>query len=131
MWLLQIDSFSNWLKVMEMTDTSAIATISKLKQIFAAQGLPEQIMSDVGLQFIASEFKEYCGSRGILHTTTAPYHPLRSNGEVERLVETFKSSLILLQERKFKIILPIFLLDIKLPLIQSQVCLNLACCSLV
>ena len=91
MWLLLIDSFSKWPEVLEMTDTSATATISKLKQIFAAQGLPEQIVSDNGPQFIASEFNDYCSSRGILHTTTAPYHP-RSNGEVERLVETFKNS---------------------------------------
>ena len=74
-----------------MTDTSATATISQLKQIFAAQGLLEQIVSDNRPPFTACEFNDYCSSRGILHTTTAPYHT-RSNGEVERLVETFKNS---------------------------------------
>ena len=87
MWLLLIDSFSKWPEVLEMTT----APISKLKQIFTAQGLPEQIVSENGLQFTASEFNDYCSLCGILYTTTAPYHP-RSNAEVVRLVETFKNS---------------------------------------
>ena len=91
MWLLLIDSFSKWPEVVEMNDTNATSTINKLKHIFASHGLPEQIVSDNGPQFTAKDFKDYCSSCGILHKTTAPYHP-RSNGEVERLVETFKNS---------------------------------------
>ena len=59
--------------------------------IFASHGLPEQIVSDNSLQFTVKEFKDYRSSCSILHKTTAPYHP-RLNGEVERLVETFKNS---------------------------------------
>ena len=92
MWLLLIDAFSKWPEIHEMRATTAKATIDKLKHIFAAQGLPEHIISDNGPQFIANEFAQYCNSRGIAHTTTPPYHP-RSNGEVERLVETFKNSI--------------------------------------
>jgi len=119
MLLLLTDSFNNWPEVMKMTDTSATATISKLKQIFATQGLPEQIMLDDGPQFIASEFfKECCSSCGILHTTTAPYHPPRSR----KTCDIFKSSVkkanpTLFKRGSSKIVLPIFLLDIELPLI--------------
>ena len=92
MWLLLIDAFSKWPEIHEMNSTTAEATISKLKQIFAAQGRPERIISDNGPQFTASQFDEFCKFRGIVHSTIAPYHP-RSNGEVERLVETFKTSI--------------------------------------
>ena len=92
MWLLLIDAFSKWPEIHEMKSTTAEATISKLKHIFAAQGLPERIVSDNGPQFAASEFQQFCNSRGIVHSTIAPYHP-RSYGEVERLVATFKNSI--------------------------------------
>ena len=36
MWLLLIDAFSKWPEIHEMNSTTAEATISKLKQIFAA-----------------------------------------------------------------------------------------------
>ena len=92
MWLLMIDAFSKWPEIHEMRATTAEATIFKLKQIFAAHGLPERIISDNGPQFTANQFEEFCRFRGIVHSTIAPYHP-RSNGEVERLVETFKTSI--------------------------------------
>ena len=48
-------------------------------------------MTDNGPQFVADKFQQFCLSRGIQHTTTAPYHP-RSNGEAESLVQTFKAA---------------------------------------
>ena len=59
MWLLLIDAFSKWPEIHEMKSTTAEATISKLKQIFAAQGLPERIISDNGPQFTASSFANF------------------------------------------------------------------------
>ena len=91
MWLLLIDAFSKWPEIHEMKATTAEATILKLKHIFASLGLPESIISDNGPQFTASQFEKFCESQGIVHLTIVPYHP-RSNGEVERLVETFKKS---------------------------------------
>ena len=75
MWLLLIDAFSKWPEIHEMKTTTAEVTIAKLKHIFAVQGLPEQIVSDNGPQFTASKFEDFCNSRGIIHSTIAPYHP--------------------------------------------------------
>ena len=54
--------------------------------------LPRQIVSDNGPQFVATSFQKFCESRGIKHIKTAPYSP-RSNGEAERLVQTFKKAI--------------------------------------
>ena len=70
-----------------MTDTASEATIQQLYKIFAVHGLPEQLSTDNGPQLVSSEFESFCQSRGIQHTTTAPYHPC-SNGKAKRLVET-------------------------------------------
>ena len=74
-----------------MESTTIEAVIKHLQQIFATHSIPHQIVSDNGPQFTGEKFSQFCLSRGIHHTKTAPYHP-RSNGEVERLVQTFKHS---------------------------------------
>ena len=92
MWLLVIDAYSKWPEVYAMSYTTAQATVQQLRKIFATHGLPQMIASDNGPQFVSEEFKRFCCARGIQHNTIAPYHP-RSNGEAERLVETFKQSI--------------------------------------
>jgi len=88
MWLVLIDAYSKWPEIHSMPTTSE-ATILQLCKIFPVHDLPEQIITDNGPQFVSTEFESFCNSRGIRHNTMAPYH-LRSNGEAERLVETFK-----------------------------------------
>ena len=50
------------------------------------------VFTDNGSQFTAEEFKQSCIGNGINHTLTAPYHP-STNGEAERFVQTFKTSM--------------------------------------
>ena len=72
-----------------MKSTTAADTIAVLRCVFASFGLPEQIVSDNGLQFVAHEFAEFLRVNGVKHIHVAPYHP-SSNGAVERLVQSFK-----------------------------------------
>ena len=92
MWFLLIDVYSKWPEIHAMSSTTAQATVQQLRRIFATHGLPQMIVSDNGPQFASEEFEQFCTSRGIQHNTIAPCHPC-SNGEAERLVETFKQSI--------------------------------------
>ena len=60
--------------------------IEKLRDMFSHYGLPDQLVSDNGPQFISNEFSRL---NGIKHSLVAPYHPC-SNGLAERFVQTFK-----------------------------------------
>ena len=92
MYLLVVDSHSKWLEIYEMSSTSTTATIQVFRQVFSVFGLPEQLVSDNGPKFISQEFSTFLRNNGIKHFKSALYHP-STNGAVEKLAQTFKSSL--------------------------------------
>jgi len=87
MFSLVIDAYSKWPEIFLMSTTTSHRTTQTLRSL-----LPDQIVSDNGPQFIAEEFKTFCKSNGIRHTTGAPYHP-STNGAIEYAVQTIKKSL--------------------------------------
>ena len=87
-----VDAHSKWLEVVPMSTTTTEKTLDVLRSMFARYGLPEQLVSDNGPQFVSSEFERFMKENGIKHIRTSPYHPA-SNGEAERFVQTFKHSL--------------------------------------
>lgn len=68
--------------------TTILGPIEELRKLFAAYGLPEQMVSDNGPQFVSDEFERFTKENGIKHVKCAPYHPA-SNGAVERFNQTF------------------------------------------
>ena len=87
-----VDAHSKWHEVFEMTSTTAAKTIGVLRYLFSSHGLPEQVVSDNGPQFISEEFSTFMKSNAIKHIRCAPYHP-SSNGAAERFVQTFKQAM--------------------------------------
>ena len=75
-----------------MSSITATATIRAFRFLFATHGLPEEIISDNGPQFVAQEMKDFLKSNGIRQCLSSPYHPA-SNGEAERAVRTFKEAM--------------------------------------
>lgn len=75
-----------------MKSTTASSTIRVLRNLFSRYGLPMEVVSDNGPQFTADEFAMFLRENGIKHIRSAVKHPA-SNGEVERLVQTFKKAL--------------------------------------
>ena len=67
-------------------------TLGVLRSMCARYGIPEQLVTDNGPQFTASEFELCMTANGVKHIRTSPYHP-SSNGEAERFVRVFKHAL--------------------------------------
>ena len=63
-----------------------------LVDIYSRLGVPEEILSDQGTQFISDFMKEVCRLLGVTQSTTTPYHPMR-NGLVEKFNGTLKKML--------------------------------------
>ena len=87
--LLVVDSYSKWLEVFPMKQTKSLDTIEILRSLFARYGLPLQLVTDNGPQFISEEFKTFLKLNQVKHTLCPPYHPA-SNGLAEKYVQTFK-----------------------------------------
>ncbi|XP_046572027.1 uncharacterized protein K02A2.6-like [Haliotis rubra] len=92
MFMVAVDEYSKWPEVEIMKSTTATATVSVLRQMFARHGIPDNIVTDNGPQFISEEMSSFTKKNGIKHTLSAPYHPA-SNGLAERFVQSFKNSL--------------------------------------
>ena len=90
--LIVVDAHSKWPEVFRMKSITATNTIEKLRQAFAANGLPTEIVSDNGRQFASDEFKQFVKANNIKHIFSPPYHP-STNGEAERFVRTFKRNM--------------------------------------
>ena len=92
-WLLVVDSYSKWPEVIRMRqNTTAPATIRALRSIFSRNGVPCVLVSDQGPQFISDLFEQFTKSNGVSHILCPTYSP-KSNGLVERFVQSFKRAM--------------------------------------
>ena len=92
MFLIAVDAHSKWPEVHVMNTITASKTIDVLRQIFAQFGVVKQIISDNGRTFTSAEFQNFVKNNGIIHKTSAPWHPA-TQGLVERFVQTFKQAM--------------------------------------
>nr|XP_047141340.1 uncharacterized protein K02A2.6-like [Hydra vulgaris] len=113
--LVVVDSFSKWIEVEVVGSTGAKTTIRVLRRLFSTHGLPRVIVSDNGSGFSSEEYKQFLSSNNIKPIYAAPYHPA-SNGQAERMVQTFKNSLKCFQGSDVETQLCLFLFKYRLTL---------------
>ena len=90
--LVIVDSCSRWPEVFILKSTTAAVIINRMKSCFAVHGLPEEIVTDNGPQFVAEEFDLYLREHGITHRRVTPYWP-QANSEVERFNRTLEKAI--------------------------------------
>ena len=92
MFFVAVDAHSKWPEVYEVSNTTAEGTVRILRHIFASHGIPHQLVSDNGPQFVAQVFTDFLKQNGVKHIRCSPYHP-SSNGLAERFIRTFKAAM--------------------------------------
>uniref|UniRef100_A0A8C9SGK0 Gypsy retrotransposon integrase-like protein 1 n=1 Tax=Scleropages formosus TaxID=113540 RepID=A0A8C9SGK0_SCLFO len=85
------DYYSKYPFVKELQSPVTSKSVTNVfKELCGMLGRPDQIRSDNGPQYSATEFTNFCKEWGITHTTSSPHYP-QSNGFIERQVRTVKS----------------------------------------
>ena len=75
---------SKWPEAIPLKSETARAVASGMVEIFARTGIPLQLLTDQGSQFLGSLVSHLCRDLRIDQLKTAPYHP-ECNGVVERM----------------------------------------------
>ena len=85
-----MDYFTKWPEAFAIPDQKA-TTIAKLfvEQIICRHGVPEELLSDRGANFLSTLIQEICCVLGVKKLNTSGYHP-----QTDGLVEKFNSTLI-------------------------------------
>ena len=92
-YLVIADRLSSWTEVFKCTSGSpqsgANGLIECLRNVFMRFGVPVEVSSDGGPEFVATKTKEFFKTWGINHRLSSAYHP-QSNGRAEVAVKTAK-----------------------------------------
>ena len=83
------DYYSKYPIIAMLSDISSHSVAEFTSKVFSMFGLPTEIISDNGPQFIGHPYQELMNKMGIVHTTSSPHHP-RSHGFIERQIRTVK-----------------------------------------
>ena len=86
-YLLIVDSYSRFIEIAKLTNTSSNTVIQHTKSIFARHGIPATLRSDNGPQYSSDEFKTFSKEWGFKHVTSSPYYP-QANGLAENLYKS-------------------------------------------
>uniref|UniRef100_A0A3P9J093 Gypsy retrotransposon integrase-like protein 1 n=1 Tax=Oryzias latipes TaxID=8090 RepID=A0A3P9J093_ORYLA len=89
-----IDRFSKLAHAIPLQKLPSAKELAALvsQHLFRLHGLPINIISDRGPQFIASFWKEFCNLLGIKVSLSSGFHP-QTNGQVERYNQDLETSL--------------------------------------
>jgi hypothetical protein len=77
-----VEKFRKWNEVNLTTSITAPKVVEFIKEIMYKFGVPNNIITDNGTQFIAREFKGFCADSGFKNNYASVSHP-QSNGQVE------------------------------------------------
>ena len=90
--LTLVDYATRYPEGIALKDITTETVAEALVEMYSRLGVPEEILSDLGTQFVSDCMKEVARLLGIRQLTTTPYHPM-CNGLVEKFNGTLKTML--------------------------------------
>ena len=92
-YLIIADYYSKYPFIRRVHGRCTSATVVHLtKQVFGEQGIPTRVISDNGPHFDSRDYRKFASDWGFDHVTSSPRYP-RSNGFIERAIQTVKATL--------------------------------------
>ena len=91
-YIVTTDSYSGWIEIDPLTDLRSTSVIHKLKRSFSTHGIPIELQTNNGTQYVSEQFREFTNDWDIKHVTSSPRYP-QSNGLAERAVRSAKELL--------------------------------------
>ena len=88
-YLVTTDYFSDFFELDHLRSTTSTSVIKKLKAHFSRHGIPEQLVTDNGSQFVSREFVKFAKEWDFEHFTNSPRHS-QANGKAESAVKEAK-----------------------------------------
>jgi len=90
--LTMVDYATQYPEATALKSIEAETVVEALLTVFTRVGIPEEILSDQGSQFLSSVIKDVSRLLSMNQLVTTPYHPM-CNGLVERFNGTLKTML--------------------------------------
>ena len=84
-----MDYATRYPEAIALKNIDTVTVAEALFKIYSRLGIPAEVLSDQGTQFISQCMKEVCRLFGVTQSTTTCYHPM-CNGLVERFNGTLK-----------------------------------------
>ena len=73
--LAVIDYYSRWIEIDILRSMTSAKIVTSLERMFLTHGLPYELTSDNGPQFVSSQFEEFFEKNGIHHRRITPLWP--------------------------------------------------------
>ena len=90
-YLIVADYFSKFPYMFPVAYAHHFRTITHLRELFAAEGIPMIVMSDNRPPFNGNDFRQFAHKFDFMYTTSSP-HPHQSNGFIKAMVKKVKNA---------------------------------------
>ena len=91
-YLIIVDYTTNFFDISQLPNKLSSTVVAHTKHLFSKYGIPKKVISDNGPEYTGRAYKIFAKKWDFKHITSSPYYP-KSNGQVERTIQTIKKEL--------------------------------------